>query len=50
MSLLDSERADITSLDSGEVFVAGRFHSLVPIIQVSSLDVFKTNIFVNILC
>lgn len=33
MMLLDQDLADITSLDAGEVFVGGRYHSLVPIIQ-----------------
>lgn len=33
MSLLDQEKADLTSLDAGEVFVGGRYHSLVPIMQ-----------------
>nr|CAD7409968.1 unnamed protein product [Timema poppensis] len=33
MAYLDEEKAQITSLDAGEVFVGGRYHSLVPIMQ-----------------
>lgn len=33
MAMLDHEKAQITTLDAGEVFVAGRYHSLVPIMQ-----------------
>ncbi|KAG5343730.1 TRFM protein, partial [Acromyrmex charruanus] len=33
MSMLDREKAQITTLDAGEVFIAGRYHSLVPIMQ-----------------
>ena len=33
MTLLDEEKADLTTLDAGEVFVGGRYHSLVPIMQ-----------------
>lgn len=33
MSLLDQEHGDITSLDAGEVFIGGRYHSLIPILQ-----------------
>lgn len=33
MSLLDQELADITSLDGGEVFFAGKDHSLIPVLQ-----------------
>ena len=33
MSLLDQEQGDITTLDAGEVFIGGRYHSLVPILQ-----------------
>ncbi|XP_018342054.1 PREDICTED: uncharacterized protein LOC108748400 [Trachymyrmex septentrionalis] len=33
MSMLDHEMAQITTLDAGEVFIAGRYHSLVPIMQ-----------------
>lgn len=33
MTLLDFEKAHLTTLDSGEVFVGGRYHSLVPIMQ-----------------
>lgn len=43
MRLLDLGRADVTSLDPGDVFVGGRYHSLLPIMKVrcplrSSLD------------
>lgn len=33
MHLLDEERVTMTSLDAGEAFIGGRFHSLVPIAQ-----------------
>ncbi|XP_063233370.1 transferrin 2 isoform X4 [Bacillus rossius redtenbacheri] len=33
MTHLDNEIAHVTSLDAGEVFVGGRYHSLVPIMQ-----------------
>ena len=33
MAMLDHEEAHMTSLDAGEVFVGGRYHSLVPIVQ-----------------
>lgn len=33
MTLLDEEKVHLTNLDSGELFVGGRFHSLVPILQ-----------------
>ncbi|OXU29135.1 hypothetical protein TSAR_009918 [Trichomalopsis sarcophagae] len=33
MELLDHEKAHLTTLDAGEVFVGGRYHSLVPIMQ-----------------
>lgn len=33
MNLLDEEKVTITSLDAGQVFVGGRYHSLVPILQ-----------------
>lgn len=33
MTMLDREIAQITTLDAGEVFIAGRYHSLVPIMQ-----------------
>ncbi|KAF7405689.1 hypothetical protein HZH68_005058 [Vespula germanica] len=33
MSMLDQEKAEMTTLDAGEVFIAGRYHSLVPIMQ-----------------
>ncbi|XP_044266677.1 melanotransferrin [Tribolium madens] len=33
MSLLDQEKATLTTLDAGEVFVGGRYNSLVPIGQ-----------------
>jgi len=31
--LLDKSEADITTLDPGNVFVGGRYHSLLPIMQ-----------------
>lgn len=33
MNLLDLETADILSLDGGDVFIGGRYHSLLPILQ-----------------
>ncbi|XP_076761863.1 transferrin 2 [Xylocopa sonorina] len=33
MAMLDEEKAQITTLDAGEIFIAGRYHSLVPIMQ-----------------
>lgn len=33
MQLLDEEKATMTTLDAGEVFIGGRYHSLVPIAQ-----------------
>lgn len=33
MTLLDEEKSHITLVDAGEVFVGGRYHSLVPIMQ-----------------
>jgi len=33
MIALDNNCADLTTLDAGEVFVGGRYHSLVPILE-----------------
>lgn len=33
IKMIDSEKAHIMSLDAGEVFVAGRYFSLIPIMQ-----------------
>nr|XP_003703507.1 PREDICTED: melanotransferrin isoform X1 [Megachile rotundata] len=33
MTMLDQEIAQITTLDAGEIFIAGRYHSLIPIMQ-----------------
>uniref|UniRef100_A0A1B6GPN2 Transferrin-like domain-containing protein n=1 Tax=Cuerna arida TaxID=1464854 RepID=A0A1B6GPN2_9HEMI len=33
MTLLDQEKAHLTTLDAGDVFVGGRYHSLIPIMQ-----------------
>ncbi|KOC70364.1 Serotransferrin [Habropoda laboriosa] len=33
MALLDQEKAHITTLDAGEIFMAGRYHSLIPFMQ-----------------
>lgn len=30
---IDMEKADVTTLDAGDVFIAGRFNSLIPIMQ-----------------
>lgn len=38
MTLLDHEIAHLTTLDPGEVFTAGRYHSLVPILQEGHLN------------
>lgn len=35
IQLIDSERAHMMSLDAGNVFIAGRYHSLIPIMQES---------------
>lgn len=33
MTLLDEEKVHVTTLDAGEVFIGGRYHSLIPIMQ-----------------
>ena len=33
MQYLDKSEADVTTLDPGNVFVGGRYHSLLPIMQ-----------------
>lgn len=33
MTMLDEEKADVTTLDAGDVFLGGRYHSLVAIAQ-----------------
>lgn len=33
MLMLDNNAADILSLDAGEVFIAGRYNSLIPFMQ-----------------
>jgi melanoma-associated antigen p97 len=38
MVYLDNGDADLTTLDPGEVFVGGRYHSLVPIIEEKYTD------------
>lgn len=38
---MDQEKVTLTSLDAGEVFVGGRYHSLVPISQEVSEGGFK---------
>ena len=40
MALLDKEKAHMTSLDAGDVFVGGRYHSLVPIMQ----EIYENNV------
>lgn len=40
MAMLDHENAQITTLDAGEVFIAGRYHSLVPIMQ----EIYESNV------
>uniref|UniRef100_A0A1B6EA49 Transferrin-like domain-containing protein n=1 Tax=Clastoptera arizonana TaxID=38151 RepID=A0A1B6EA49_9HEMI len=35
MTYIDEDKAHITSLDAGDVFVGGRYHSLIPIMQES---------------
>lgn len=41
IQLIDSERAHMMSLDAGNVFIAGRYHSLIPIMQESFDGGFK---------
>lgn len=33
MTWLDEEKVHITTLDAGDVFIGGRYHSLIPIMQ-----------------
>ena len=40
MTKLDKEEAHLTTLDAGEVFVGGRYHSLIPIMQ----ELYDTNV------
>ncbi|XP_043250391.1 melanotransferrin isoform X1 [Colletes gigas] len=40
MAMLDHEKAHITTLDAGEIFIAGRYHSLIPIMQ----EIYKNNV------
>lgn len=35
IQMIDSEKAHMMSLDAGNVFIAGRYHSLIPIMQES---------------
>lgn len=35
IQMIDSEKAHMMSLDAGNVFVAGRYHSLIPVMQES---------------
>lgn len=44
MTMLDNNAADILSLDAGEVFVGGRYNSLIPLMQ----HLFEGNVFINI--
>lgn len=39
MATLDQEHGDVTTLDAGEVFVGGRYHSLIPILQEVSISI-----------
>lgn len=41
IQLIDSEKAHMMSLDAGNVFIAGRYHSLIPIMQESFDGGFK---------
>lgn len=41
MTLLDEEKVHLTGLDPGQVFIGGRYHSLVPIMQEINEDGFK---------
>lgn len=45
MQLLDEEKATMTTLDAGEVFIGGRYHSLVPIAQ----EILEGNIMIEFL-
>lgn len=40
MTMLDQEKAQITTLDAGEIFIAGRYHSLIPIMQ----EIYENNV------
>ncbi|XP_031831922.2 transferrin 2 [Nomia melanderi] len=40
VSMLDQEKAHITTLDAGETFIAGRYHSLIPIMQ----EIYESNV------
>lgn len=33
MTMLDEEKVHLTTLDAGDVFIGGRYHSLIPIMQ-----------------
>jgi len=33
MNLLDEGTVHLTTLDAGEVFIGGRYHSLIPLMQ-----------------
>lgn len=44
MQLLDEEKATMTTLDAGEVFIGGRYHSLVPIAQ----EILEGNIIITV--
>ena len=39
MQYLDTSESDVTTLDPGNVFVGGRYHSLIPIMQ----EVYENN-------
>ncbi|XP_017883178.1 melanotransferrin [Ceratina calcarata] len=40
MIMLDQEKAQITTLDAGEIFIAGRYHSLIPFMQ----EIYETKV------
>jgi melanoma-associated antigen p97 len=47
MNLLDEGTVHLTTLDAGEVFIGGRYHSLIPLMQ-EKLESNLPNIFIYI--
>lgn len=39
MTLVDAEKAHFVTLDAGDVFIAGRYNSLIPIMQVLNFKI-----------
>lgn len=44
MAMLNDELADITTLEAGEVFIGGRYYSLLPIMQETYEGVYQFTI------